>query len=66
VLLVTGEHDAKFGRIAAVMATACADVRHVVVPRAGHAVHLERPDAFAAALETFLEEQEDDACRSNG
>lgn len=66
VLLVTGGHDAKFGRIAAAMATAIASARHVVVPDAGHAVHLERPDAFAAALETFLEEREDDACRSNG
>lgn len=66
VLLVTGEHDGKFQRIAAAMEGAIPHARHVVIPDAGHAVHLERPDAFGAVLETFLDQREDHACRSSG
>jgi pimeloyl-ACP methyl ester carboxylesterase len=40
------------------MAAALPDARLVVVPAAGHAVHLERPDAFAAALDSFLQERQ--------
>lgn len=66
VLLVTGARDEKFGRLAAAMRPALSAGRHVVVPDAGHAVHLERPEAFGAVLEAFLDERKDDACRSNG
>jgi pimeloyl-ACP methyl ester carboxylesterase len=31
------------------------DCRTVIVPDAGHAVHLERPDEFAAAISDFLQ-----------
>ncbi len=37
---------------------ACAEVeqcRVVVIPRSGHVPHLERPEAFRAALDGFLE-----------
>jgi 2-succinyl-6-hydroxy-2,4-cyclohexadiene-1-carboxylate synthase len=50
VVLVAGEHDDKFRAIAERMAAAIPDARVVVVPDAGHAVHLERPDAVAGAL----------------
>jgi 2-succinyl-6-hydroxy-2,4-cyclohexadiene-1-carboxylate synthase len=50
VTLVVGERDAKFGTIAERMAPAIPDCRVEVVPGAGHAVHLERPDAVAAIL----------------
>jgi len=51
VTLVAGERDEKFRTIAERMAAAIPDARLVVVPGAGHAAQLERPDAVAAALQ---------------
>ena len=48
--LVAGERDAKFYAIADEMRRALPRARFVVVPGAGHAVHLEAPDAVAGAL----------------
>jgi 2-succinyl-6-hydroxy-2,4-cyclohexadiene-1-carboxylate synthase len=50
VTLIVGERDAKFREIASRMAAAIADAEVVVVPRAGHAVHLEDPATVAAIL----------------
>jgi 2-succinyl-6-hydroxy-2,4-cyclohexadiene-1-carboxylate synthase len=50
VTLVVGERDEKFRAIAAEMAARIPDASVVVVPRAGHAVHLERPDTVAAVI----------------
>jgi 2-succinyl-6-hydroxy-2,4-cyclohexadiene-1-carboxylate synthase len=50
VLLVVGERDEKFRAIAERMAQRLADPRVEVVPGAGHAVHLERPDAVAGLI----------------
>jgi 2-succinyl-6-hydroxy-2,4-cyclohexadiene-1-carboxylate synthase len=50
VTLVAGERDAKFRALADAMAAKLPDARLVVVPDAGHAVHLEAPDAVAWAL----------------
>jgi 2-succinyl-6-hydroxy-2,4-cyclohexadiene-1-carboxylate synthase len=50
VTLVVGERDEKFREIAERMAARLPDVRLEVVPGAGHAVQLERPDAVAALL----------------
>ena len=50
VTLVAGERDQTFRAIAAQMARAIPDAKIVVVPKSGHAVHLEAPDAVAAAL----------------
>jgi 2-succinyl-6-hydroxy-2,4-cyclohexadiene-1-carboxylate synthase len=47
VALVVGERDFKFRTIAEEMAPAISDVQVVVVPRVGHAVHLEAPEAVA-------------------
>jgi 2-succinyl-6-hydroxy-2,4-cyclohexadiene-1-carboxylate synthase len=57
-LLITGEHDTRFTGIATRMLAGFAatpDARHVVVPGAGHAVHLEAPGAWLAAVTSFLE-----------
>jgi 2-succinyl-6-hydroxy-2,4-cyclohexadiene-1-carboxylate synthase len=57
VLIVAGELDAKFadlGRRAAAAIGANAEV--VLIPGAGHACHLEQPDAFCAALTDFLDD----------
>jgi 2-succinyl-6-hydroxy-2,4-cyclohexadiene-1-carboxylate synthase len=50
VELVVGERDAKFRAIAAEMAAALPEARVHVVGEAGHAVHLEAPEAVAALI----------------
>jgi len=50
VTLIVGERDAKFRAIAARMAESLPQAALHVVPGAGHAVQLERPDAVAALL----------------
>jgi 2-succinyl-6-hydroxy-2,4-cyclohexadiene-1-carboxylate synthase len=56
-LLVAGALDAKFAGIARDMAAAIGPAARVaLVPAAGHAVHLERPDAMAALLAEFLDD----------
>jgi 2-succinyl-6-hydroxy-2,4-cyclohexadiene-1-carboxylate synthase len=55
VLLVAGEHDAKFTALAQQMAAAIGPgARVAVVAGAGHAAHLERPAEVAALIEAFL------------
>ena len=53
-LLLVGEEDAKFVEIARRMEKRIPGARSVVVPGAGHTVHLERPDAWLAAVVAFL------------
>jgi 2-succinyl-6-hydroxy-2,4-cyclohexadiene-1-carboxylate synthase len=50
VTLVVGERDQKFREIAARMAAAAPGTQVVVVPGAGHAVHLEAPEQVAAVI----------------
>lgn len=51
VLLVTGAYDRKYQEIAERMTKLIGDnARHEVVPRAGHSVHLERPEEVAQLL----------------
>jgi 2-succinyl-6-hydroxy-2,4-cyclohexadiene-1-carboxylate synthase len=54
VLLVTGERDAKFVGIAERMSRSIPNATMQVIGGAGHAVHLEQPEAFASALEAWL------------
>jgi 2-succinyl-6-hydroxy-2,4-cyclohexadiene-1-carboxylate synthase len=68
VLLLTGALDDKYCALARRMAAALPCARAEVVPDAGHAVHLERPQAFAGAIRGFLEEclpTGRQACREN-
>ena len=53
-LLIAGALDAKYVAIAESLERIMPRARGVVVPGAGHAVHLERPAAFAAAVRAFL------------
>lgn len=48
--LIVGERDEKFRAIAERMAGALVDARVHVIPGAGHAVHLEAPDAVVDVL----------------
>lgn len=50
VALVAGERDERFRRIAGEMASEMPTARVVVVPGAGHAVHLEAPGAVASII----------------
>ncbi|RRR75058.1 MAG: 2-succinyl-6-hydroxy-2,4-cyclohexadiene-1-carboxylate synthase [Candidatus Viridilinea halotolerans] len=53
-LLLSGQLDVKFMAINARMATLLPHARHVIVPQAGHAIHLEQPAAFAELVCSFL------------
>lgn len=62
VLIVTGAYDRKFLEIAERMAAAIgSSATLVTIPRAGHAVHLERADEVAAAVVSWLEDSTSDA-----
>ena len=57
VLVMAGERDDKYVTIARRMAEVIGDnARLAVVPDAGHAAHLERPDAFLGLLRPWLAE----------
>ncbi len=55
VLIVTGALDSKYVAIGRDMAERIPRSQHIVVPEAGHTVHLERPDDWLAILDTLLE-----------
>lgn len=54
VLLVCGEDDRKFTDIACRMAASLPQAVLEIIEGAGHAPHLEQPDAFAALLRDWL------------
>lgn len=53
-LLIAGALDAKYCALARRMAQGLPRARVEIVPDAGHAVHLEQPEAFARAVRAFL------------
>lgn len=54
VLVLVGEHDEKFTALGRRLVSALPVAALVVVPGAGHSVHLEQPEATAAAVATWL------------
>jgi pimeloyl-ACP methyl ester carboxylesterase len=50
VKLVVGERDTKFIEVADQMALVIKDAEVIVVPGAGHAVHLEAPEQVAEII----------------
>jgi 2-succinyl-6-hydroxy-2,4-cyclohexadiene-1-carboxylate synthase len=55
VLLMAGEQDTTYCATAFRMASGIGDPSEVsIVPGAGHAAHLERPEAFATLLDRFV------------
>lgn len=54
VLLLAGALDVKYGAIARAMASLLPDAQVAMLSGAGHAAHLERPDAWLDAVESFL------------
>lgn len=55
-LLVAGELDPKYCRIAEAMGSRMPQARVAIVPGAGHAVHLEQPRVFDQLVLAFLED----------
>lgn len=53
-LLITGELDPKFCTIARHMQEAIPNASHTIIPGAGHAAHLERPEEFDRIVNQFL------------
>jgi 2-succinyl-6-hydroxy-2,4-cyclohexadiene-1-carboxylate synthase len=56
VLVVAGEDDDKYAAVALRMARALPNGRAALIPGAGHAAHLERPEAFSELLADFLDQ----------
>lgn len=56
-LAVAGELDPKFAALARRMERLAPSLRAVIVPGAGHNVHLERSAAYGRLLEQFLDER---------
>jgi 2-succinyl-6-hydroxy-2,4-cyclohexadiene-1-carboxylate synthase len=54
VLILCGGRDQKFVTLAEQMHEVLSHSTMVVVPEAGHAVHLERPHDVAAVVDSFL------------
>lgn len=54
VLLLTGELDQKFCRIAEEMSKALPNVHWKSVKNAGHAIHVEKPELFGTIVSEFL------------
>ena len=67
VLVMAGEDDAKFSSLARDLVHGIVDSRLALIPGAGHTPHLEQPQRWAAALDSFLAEtQRGESCRSSG
>ncbi len=54
VLVLVGEHDSKFTDLGRRLVDGLPQGELVVVPGAGHSVHLEQPDATVDAIVTWL------------
>ncbi len=54
VLVLVGEHDAKFTELGRRLVDGLPAAELVVIPDAGHSVHLEQPEATAASLASWL------------
>jgi 2-succinyl-6-hydroxy-2,4-cyclohexadiene-1-carboxylate synthase len=55
-LLISGALDAKYVAIGAQAARLMPNAAPVIIPDAGHTVHLERPEAFEKVVVGFLEQ----------
>jgi len=54
VCLVVGDEDDRFAGIATALAEALPHARIAKIPAAGHAAHLENPEAFLAVVRSFI------------
>jgi 2-succinyl-6-hydroxy-2,4-cyclohexadiene-1-carboxylate synthase len=56
VCLVVGEEDERFGGISDALAGELPHARVETIPEAGHAAHLENPQAFLSVVRSFIDE----------
>lgn len=56
-LLISGELDRKYCEAAAILHQGIVGSRWAVIPGAGHAAHIEQPEAFRNTVATFLDAQ---------
>ncbi len=56
ILLLAGEEDPKFHKLAISMAEAMPAAELRLIPKSGHSIHLENPFAWLAAVRTFQPE----------
>ncbi|WP_342468860.1 2-succinyl-6-hydroxy-2,4-cyclohexadiene-1-carboxylate synthase [Ureibacillus sp. FSL K6-3587] len=54
VFLITGELDQKFVHIAEQMVDQLPNAQHLIVPNAGHSIHVENPEQFATIIKGVL------------
>ncbi|WNS74690.1 2-succinyl-6-hydroxy-2,4-cyclohexadiene-1-carboxylate synthase [Bacillus sp. DTU_2020_1000418_1_SI_GHA_SEK_038] len=59
VLLITGELDTKFCRIAKEMHKTLKDGNLLSIDKSGHAIHVEKPDLFGTIVNEFLSYEKD-------
>ena len=53
-LLLAGAFDSKFVALAHLMGASIPQARVTIVPGAGHAIHMEKPDEYSVIIEQFL------------
>ena len=63
-LLLAGADDPKYVDVNREMAQQIPNARLVVLPHAGHNVHLERPGAFSSSVLNFWQNCDDDRSQS--
>ncbi len=56
LLLIVGEKDDKFKKIASEIAELCHNAQIKNIPDAGHTVHLDNKDAYIKEIKDFLKE----------
>lgn len=55
--IISGALDAKYVAVGAQAATLMPDASHTIIPRAGHTLHLEAPQAFEQVVVGFLDQR---------
>jgi pimeloyl-ACP methyl ester carboxylesterase len=56
VLAITGALDRTYTELWAGIVSEAPNIRHVIVPNAGHRVHLDNPSAYLSTVLSFIQE----------
>ena len=55
LLYISGCDDLKYTEIGQALAASCLEVRHQIIPNAGHRVPWENQDAFVSEVSVFID-----------